>query len=328
MTTLTPAGPPTEYGALRAGAHYATLVLASMLGTLIRLGFNAIGDYNGSVIFPLAWAQGVGCGVMGLGTARKPEVAWIYPPLTTFVTTGIAGSTTTFSSWMLEGFEAFADTPAGGFSKTVNGVAYSLATFGISYAGVVLGHQVSSFLPSLPRPRLLGKPCRLSPTPVVDGLMLLLAAASYAAALAMYFAAPTYWRRHAVFALLLSPPGAMLRYGLSRLNSGKRVDGRFPLGTFIANAAATLLIGGAYAGMRRPAGVVACDALHALQDGFCGCLSTVSTFVVEARTLRRGWAWGYVLSSVVLGHLLILATVGGVRWTEGPIGVCTGSDAV
>lgn len=50
MTTLAPAapaGPPTEYGALRVGAHYATLVLASMLGTLIRLGFNAIG-YCGS----------------------------------------------------------------------------------------------------------------------------------------------------------------------------------------------------------------------------------------------------------------------------------------
>lgn len=34
---------PAEHGALRTGAHYASLVLSAMLGTLIRLGFNALG---------------------------------------------------------------------------------------------------------------------------------------------------------------------------------------------------------------------------------------------------------------------------------------------
>ena len=32
-----------------------------------------------------------------------------YPPTYTFLTTGIAGSVTTFSSWMLEGFLAFSN---------------------------------------------------------------------------------------------------------------------------------------------------------------------------------------------------------------------------
>ncbi|GMK56700.1 hypothetical protein CspeluHIS016_0305400 [Cutaneotrichosporon spelunceum] len=322
------ATPPTEYGTLRTGAHYASLVLSSMLGTLIRLGLNAMGDYDGRVIFPLAWAQGVGCGIMGLGAARKAEVAWIYPPITTFVTTGVAGSTTTFSSWMLEGFEAFADTPAGPFQKTVNGVAYSLATFAVSYAGIVLGEQVSSFFPSLPRPR--PRPSSsgrhsLSPAPLADGLMFLLALASYAAAFAMYFAAPRSWRERAVFALLLSPPGAMIRYALSKLNTRSVFVRRFPIGTFIANMAATLVIGGVYAAGYRPADVSACDAFHALESGFCGCLSTVSTFVVEARNLRHRWAWGYVLGSVVVGHLMILATAGGVRWAIGYTGQCAGS---
>lgn len=207
----------------------------------------------------------------------------------------------------------------------MNGVAYSLATFGISYAGVVLGEQVSRFLPALPRPRPRSKG-GLSPTPLVDALMFVLAIASYAGALAMYFAAPRPWRQRAVFALLLSPPGAMVRYTLSKLNARKRFDGRFPVGTFAANIAATLIIGGAYAAEHRPAGVAACDALQALQSGFCGCLSTVSTFVVEARTLRRGWAWAYVIGSVVLGHVLALATAGGVRWGVGYTGACTGSD--
>ncbi|BEJ10963.1 hypothetical protein CspHIS471_0103850 [Cutaneotrichosporon sp. HIS471] len=227
---------------------------------------------------------------------------------------------------MLEGFEAFADTPTGPFQKTVNGVVYSLATFAVSYAGVVLGEQVSAFLPALPRPRL---PRRrgLSPAPLADAFMFFLAVASYAGALAMYFAAPRSWRERTVFALLLSPPGAMIRYALSKLNARARFVGRFPIGTFIANIAATLVIGGAYAAGHRPAIVVTCDAMNALQFGFCGCLSTVSTFVVEARILRRGWAWVYVLSSVVVGHLMILATAGAVRWGVGYTGVCTGSDS-
>lgn len=60
---------------------------------------------DGRAIFPLAWAQGVGCGIMGLALGKKDElerlcVALIsntlerpanvlrYPPLYTFITTG------------------------------------------------------------------------------------------------------------------------------------------------------------------------------------------------------------------------------------------------
>lgn len=125
----------------------------------------------------------------------------------------------------------------------------------------------------------------------------------------------------------------MIRYALSKLNTRAPWFQRFPIGTFVANIAATLLIGGAYAGQRRPAvaetgAVRTCDALSALHDGFCGCLSTVSTFVLEAKTIRRWyWAWTYVLGSVILGHVLILAVVGGTGWSLGYVEVCKGSDS-
>lgn len=80
--------PEEEVTHLRFAAHYASLVLSSMVGCLIRLGLSALGTYKGRVIFPIAWSQGVGCGIMGLALARKNEmVAW-YPPLYTFWTTG------------------------------------------------------------------------------------------------------------------------------------------------------------------------------------------------------------------------------------------------
>ncbi|EKD02107.1 hypothetical protein A1Q2_03609 [Trichosporon asahii var. asahii CBS 8904] len=121
---------------------------------------------------------------------------------------------------------------------------------------------------------------------------------------------------------------AMLRYALSKLNARPGFENRFPIGTFIANIAATLIIGGVFAAQRRPGvGVVRCDALYALQQGFCGCLSTVSTFAVEARSIKgKRWKLLYVLGSVILGHVLILGVVGGVGWTQGYVPVCFGSD--
>jgi hypothetical protein len=84
----TVAPPAEEVTPLRLVAHYAVLVLASMVGCLIRLGLTALGTYDGRVIFPIAWSQGVGCGIMGLALARKNEIVEWYPPLYTFWTTG------------------------------------------------------------------------------------------------------------------------------------------------------------------------------------------------------------------------------------------------
>ncbi|TYJ56047.1 hypothetical protein B9479_003290 [Cryptococcus floricola] len=101
--------PAEEVTHLRLGAHYGGLVLASMLGCLVRLGLSALGKYDGALIYPLAWSQGVGSGIMGLSLGLKSDISALYPPLFTFLTTGIAGSITTFSSWMLEGYLAFSN---------------------------------------------------------------------------------------------------------------------------------------------------------------------------------------------------------------------------
>ena len=60
--------------------------------------------------------------------------------------------------------------------------------------------------------------------------------------------------------------------------------------------------------------VLACQVLAGLQDGLCGCLTTVSTFVGELKGLRRGHAYIYGIVSVVSGILLLQPIMGGVRW--------------
>lgn len=93
MSPIAPdAAPPAEQATpLRTIAHYAGLVLASMVGTLFRLGLEALGTCallseeepanaadDGAIVFPLAWVQGVGCGIMGLALARKNQISWLW----------------------------------------------------------------------------------------------------------------------------------------------------------------------------------------------------------------------------------------------------------
>lgn len=77
---------------------------------------------------------------------------------------------------------------------------------------------------------------------------------------------------------VFSPAGALARWYLSFYN-GKWPH--FPIGTYIANVFATAFI--AVLALLQ-SGVflmpIACQVVQALQDGFCGCLSTISTFTV------------------------------------------------
>lgn len=206
----------------------------------------------------------------------------------------------------------------------------------VSTAGLRLGKYVSSLLPRLPRPRRrveaagiaksdgardTASPSHAQGTRLLDLLTVASAVVSYGAALALYFAAPRRWRHRATFALLLAPPGAMLRYALSKINARAPFLDRFPLGTFIANMVGTILIAGTYAAERRPgaaSNALACTALGAIHDGFCGCLTTVSTFVVEMGSIRsERWRWAYVFGSIILGQVLVMAVAGGVGWGAG-----------
>jgi fluoride exporter len=86
--------------------------------------------------------------------------------------------------------------------------------------------------------------------------------------------------------------GAPLRFAL-----GKRLDGGFHTGTLVANTAASLLLG-------LCVGWSVDGAAYALVGtGFCGGMSTYSSFAVQTRDLgaRRGAA--YAVATLGLGLL-------------------------
>ncbi len=90
--------------------------------------------------------------------------------------------------------------------------------------------------------------------------------------------------------------GAPLRYLVDRAVQARH-DSLFPWGTFAVNVAGSFLFGVLVAA-RVPA-----ELLAALGTGFCGALTTYSTFGYETLRLVEEKALGYALSNVAASLL-------------------------
>ncbi|PWY98619.1 hypothetical protein BCV70DRAFT_201939 [Testicularia cyperi] len=343
------------------------LSFASIWGTLAREGLAALNTYDGQSVTPLVWAQAVGCLVMGLavGSTNKKILEDTYPPVYIMVTTGFCGSVTTFSAWMLGVFRAFGNQyhyNRGGLHNVMDALTQTAVTLGMSLASLAAGICLSRTLsverllsavpasaatrsPSVdaeeaskPRPSdsqgMVEKSSKKEP-----GDSLALDLSMCALGLAFWIASAILCALHApfrrvTFGLVLSPPGAALRWYLSRFNSNafsKRYA--LPLGTLAANLLGTALICAAFTASRAGStpqsfstGLTGCEALKGLQDGFCSCLSTVSTLAVELRTIRPvRKAVRYAVVSWTLAMLLCILLLGAPWWAIGMDGRCLGT---
>lgn len=127
---------------------------------------------------------------------------------------------------------------------------------------------------------------------------------------------PEIWRGRAVFALVFAPLGCLGRFYASLYLNGKISS--FPLGTFVVNMFGTAMIGMSYDLQHVPlGGVVGCQVLQGIEDGFCGCLTTVSTWVSELSSLRRSHAYTYGSASVVVALCFLIVIMGSMQWTRG-----------
>ncbi|KAH9951635.1 CrcB-like protein-domain-containing protein [Amylocystis lapponica] len=288
----------------------ALLMPASVFGTLARLGLQALVTYDGHSIFPLAWVQAGGCLVMGFALGFKEPLGRFYGPLYTALTTGFCGSFTTFSGWQVAVFQAWLDT--GRFHRdwlrdVIDGLTQTVFTLAISLVSVQFGAHLASLIkplvPTLPPP---GRFVRHGLT----ALAVLIYAATYPA----YFRLPASYRHQATAALLFSFPGTLTRYLLSiKLNPMLQL---MPLGTFTANTFGTALLAlfTVLQGTHGPPSPNACGVLRGLSDGYCGCLTTVSTFAAEVAALDNRKSWLYVVASWVTSQLLLLVILGPSYW--------------
>lgn len=183
-----------------------------------------------------------------------------------------------------------------------------MVTLALSVGAISFSTHLSTALLSrrLANPRPLARPWRHSLT-VISVLL-------YAATLPAYFRMSASYRHQATAALLFSYPGTLTRYLLStQLNPRMKA---LPLGTFTANALGTALLGTFHVLQGKPHGVspTTCSLLQGLADGYCGCLTTVSTFATELVVLEEKKRWRYLVVSWVAGQLLLLVILGPSYW--------------
>ncbi|KAK8048106.1 hypothetical protein PG996_016170 [Apiospora saccharicola] len=268
--------------------------------------------------------------------AKKKEEEQATPtpvPLHIGLATGFCGSLTSFSAFMRDCFLALAGTLESGggqdppspqqrssAGRDFMGVAaVILTTLALSAAGLKFGAHLAIAA------KRLDKQLPLRLLRLLDRAAVVLGAGVWAAAVVLAAVPPdrrgqNTWRGEVLFALVLAPLGCLVRF-LASIKLNARLVG-FPLGTFGVNMLGTLLLAVAWDLQRLPRGggggdLVSCQVLQGVEDGFCGCLTTVSTWILELSSLRRSHAYRYGFVSVLTGLGIVVAVMGPLKWTVG-----------
>lgn len=371
-----PDDPPTAPKSRVATELYTIsyLIFFAILGTLARLGLQALTFYPGApVIFSELWANVAGTFIIGLlaedrrlfhaewgrNTRERDDDEERVPepddrpaeyhaqqgkrhakikktiPLYIGLATGLSGSLTSFSSFQRDIFLALSNdlatpslptlspTPRHAGYSVMSVLAVILVTISACYAALKVGAHVA--LACQPITPVL--PFRFTRR-FLDPCIVFLGWGCWIGAILMTIFPPashSAWRAQVLFALVFAPLGCLARYYTSLFLNP--ILPSFPLGTFTVNMFGTAVLGMAY-GLQRVrfqgSGVVGCQVLQGIEDGFCGCMTTVSTWILELDGLRMGRAWVYGVVSVGAGMGLLVAIMGGVRWSVGWEGVvCT-----
>ncbi|KAG5367203.1 UPF0695 membrane protein [Yarrowia sp. B02] len=220
---------------------YLNIAVFAVAGAIAREGIEHLTLFNGSFMpSGLVWANFGGCIVMGWVNAtdlfahveKERGVTKKQIPLFLGIGTGFCGSLTSFSTLMLEAFLYGAnqnDTKLG-YPNAGYGVqsvmAIGLINFGLSFAGLKVGHHLADLIPLPP----------LSSR--VERVLSSFIAAASVALFCIFIIFAALWKswRWWTYLGLFGIPGALLRWQLSKLN------GKLPVGTFSANILACIVL--------------------------------------------------------------------------------------
>lgn len=260
-------------------------------------------------------------------------------PLYIGLATGFCGSFTSFSSFIRDMYLALSNrlpTPLnhpadydgmesndttvprnGGYSFMAL-LAVLILTISLSISALVFGAHLAIGLEKV-TPRLPSGKARI----IFDRIAPFFAAGMWLGAILLSIwppdinsRGPEIWRGRATFALVFAPLGVLTRFYVSLLLNSRVAS--FPLGTFACNIFGTIILGMCWDLQHVPlGGVVGCQVLQGVMDGYCGCLTTVSTWISELVGVRRRHAYRYGISSVLVALAFLVVIMGSMQWTRG-----------
>jgi fluoride exporter len=247
-------------------------------------------------------------------------------PLFIGLATGFCGSFTSFSSFMRDAFLALSNelpSPSSDPSSipSRNG-AYSFEALlaililhtTVSLSALKLGAHIAlavdPIMPTLPFRYLRS---------IVDRAIVFLGFGSWIGAVLLSALPPDQvWRGRVTYALLFAPLGCLVRFYVSK-HLNPRISS-FPLGTFAVNMFGTIVLGACFDLQHSNFGagdMMACRILEGVMEGFCGCVTTVSTWVAELNGLKRKHSYIYGLTSVVVALSFLISIMGSLQWSQG-----------
>ncbi|KNZ60261.1 uncharacterized protein VP01_1585g3 [Puccinia sorghi] len=279
---------------------------------------------------------GTSRGLLSNGHIGYPSTKIRHPLLYFGITTGYCGSVTTFSSWMLQVFQSFSNTSQFSrdrFSDFLDGLNLTYVTIGLCLFALQMGFVVGSFIEatitSMARRSNLRTSTCTSQSPnyaarkISMVVLILVGPLTWLGSLVLCIWGPIRYRGPVTYSMVISPTGTILRYYFAKLNARPfSTKHGFPTGTYLANVVATGLLALfsvlQYTSAART-NLEYCAGLQGLRDGFCGCLSTISTFFLElhrAGPCRQNFR--YALASWISGQLLCLLLFGIYFWSHDP----------
>ncbi|KAF5753758.1 putative fluoride ion transporter CrcB [Helianthus annuus] len=269
----------------------------------------------------------VGSFFMGwFGAVFKADISNFSPELAVGLTTGYLGSLTTFSGWNQKMLELSVD---GQWVFAILG--FLLGLFLVAYSFIFGVETAKGLKWALNRTKLSSK-CGLSPiNGVTTQIILIIVMATMLGVL--WGVSVTMLKKdfdgdsstsHLWFGCIVGPVGVWIRFYLARFNGqglGKaQILKWMPFGTLMANVAAACIMA-AFATMKKSVNDKHFDTVATgIQFGFCGCLSTVSTFIAEFEAMRASaypWrAYVYTFMTMIISFALGTLIFSVPVWTE------------
>ncbi|KAG0670719.1 hypothetical protein C6P40_004121 [Pichia californica] len=250
--------------------------------------------------------------------------------LHTAITSGFCGSFSTFSSSLIEIFFKTIDIvknplPNDGY-RVMEFFASSLTAFALPIFGHILGKHFALFFDTYLVPYMAGF-LTYKNVRVFEIFCVIIGSAALIANLVLtctlnvtYFYKETY-----SFAILMGVFGALLRFKLSSFN-GRFVYPWYPTGTFFANIIGCFIISILYLlmlGLQTKDSLIIENNVHqfiikGFSSGFCGSLTTMSSFINELYNLDYPlYQHIYFWSTFIPCFIFIILIDGSYAWARG-----------